>query len=134
MARAAAWHLPGMGTFTVTVGLPGRKKVDALVDTGATFSKLPAPLLRRLGIEPDFATKVELGDGRIIRREVGYVRLTLGRKSALVPVMFGGRDEEPLVGATTLEILGLAPDPLHRRLRESRHLEISEVRGRPRRR
>ncbi len=115
-----------MGTFTVAMRLPDGSDLGALVDTGATFSKLPAKLLRRLGVRPDFKTTVELGDGRLIRRQVGYVRLGLGRKRAPVPVMFGGSREETLVGATTLEILGLAPDPVRRRLVESRHLEVSE--------
>jgi predicted aspartyl protease len=123
-----------MGTFTVAMGLPDGTDLSALVDTGATFSKLPAKVLRRLGVRPDFATTVELGDGRLIRRRVGYVRLSLGRKQAPVPVMFGGSREEALVGATTLEILGLAPDPVRRRLVESRHLEVSERRARPARR
>lgn len=120
-----------MGTFTVAMHLPDGSDLSALVDTGATFSKLPSAVLRRLGVRPDFETTVELGDGRRIRRRVGYVRVGLGRKRAPVPVMFGGRREEPLVGATTLEILGLAPDPVRRRLVEARHLEVSEGRPRP---
>ena len=100
-----------MGTFTVSVGLPGRRKIEALVDTGATFSKIPAPELRKLGIKPEFQTIVELGDGRKIKRKVGYVRLSIARKTAPVPVIFGGKNERALIGATTLEILGLAPDP-----------------------
>lgn len=104
--------------------------MDALVDTGATFSKLPSALLRRIGVKPDFATVVELGDGRRLRRRVGYVRVGLLRKRALVPVMFGGRGEERLVGATTLEIMGLAPDPVRKRLTEGRHFEVSERQGR----
>ena len=125
--------VPSTGTFTVPVGLPDGTDLDALVDTGATLSKLPAKVLRRLGVRPDFSTTVELGGGRLIRRKVGCARLSLGRKRAPVPVMFGGAGEEALVGATTLEILGLTPDPVRRRLIESRHLEMSERRaGKPR--
>ena len=45
-----------MGTFSVEmmVGNPdsaARETVEALVDTGATFSVMPASLLHRLGIE-----------------------------------------------------------------------------------
>jgi aspartyl protease family protein len=117
-----------MGTFTVAMRLPDGSDLDALVDTGATFSKLPARLLRRLGVRPDFKTTVELGDGRLIPRQVGYVRLGLGHKRVPVPLTFGSSRAERLLGATTLEILGLAPDPVHSRLVESRHLEMSEVR------
>ena len=119
-----------MGTFTVAAQLPDGTELDALVDTGATFSKLPIKVLRRLGVRADFQTTVELGDGRNIRQKVGYLRLGLARKRAPVPVMFGGSNEEPLIGATTLEILGLSPDPVRRRLVEARHLEVSERRTR----
>lgn len=113
-----------VGTFTARVTLPDRTALDALVDTGATFSKIPARILRRLKVRPDFSTRVELGDGRRIRRNVGYLRVAVGAKRALVPVIFAKDREEPLLGATTLEILGLAPDPLRRTLVESRHLEL----------
>lgn len=119
-----------MGTFTVRARLPNGQKVEALVDTGATFSKLPSRLLRGIGVHPDFTTTVELGDGSRLRRQVGYVRLALAGKRALVPVMFGGQREQALIGATTLEILGLAPDPVRKSLTESPHLEVSERRSR----
>jgi predicted aspartyl protease len=113
-----------VGTFYVDAVLPGRKSVRALVDTGATFSKLPAGLLRALKVAPAFITKVKRGDGRIVSRKVGYVSVKLNGHSAPVPVMFGGRAETALIGATTLEILGLAADPVRRVLVESIHLEI----------
>ena len=45
-----------MGTFTHTITListPGeaRETVEALVETGAAFSSVPAPVLERLGVE-----------------------------------------------------------------------------------
>lgn len=74
-----------MVTFSVTVKLlPQKIDVIALVDTGATFSKVPAHLLRRLKVKVDFKRKVELGDGRIVERKVGYVRLMLHGKKGLV--------------------------------------------------
>lgn len=116
-----------MGTFSVNIKLPKNYKVEALVDTGATFSKLPSDILKKIGVEPSFNTKVELGDGRRIKRKVGYVRIRLAGKSAPVPIMFGNKGERPLIGATTLEILGLVPEPRKKVLLESIHLEIIEI-------
>lgn len=113
-----------MGTFYVSARLAGKTTVRALVDTGATFSKMPGDVLRKLKVAPSFATKVKLGDGRVVSRRVGYVSLTLDGRSAPVPVLFGRSAETPLIGATTLEILGLAADPIRKQLVESLHLEI----------
>ena len=117
-----------MGTFSVPVKLlPQNIEVVALVDTGATFSKVPAHLLRKLKVKVDFKRRVELGDGRIVERRVGYVRLMLHGKKGLVPVMFGSKGERPLVGATTLEILGLMVDPTKQTLVECPSLEVTAV-------
>ena len=113
-----------MGAFFVDAKLPKNTTVSALVDTGATFSKIPSAILKRLKIKPDFTTKVEIGDGRVLRRKVGYVSVRLNGRTAKVPVMFGKRGEIPLIGATTLEILGLAPDPVRHKLVESPHYEV----------
>lgn len=113
-----------VGTFYVTATLANKGRVKALVDTGATFSKMPSNLLKKLKVQSAFSTKVKLGDGRIVSRRVGYVGLKLDGHAAPVPVMFGSRTETPLIGATTLEILGLAADPVRKVLVESMHLEI----------
>ena len=108
----------------MTATLPNKRSVKALVDSGATFSKMPADVLRKLKVKPSFSAKVKLGDGRVVSRKVGYISLKLDGHAAPVPVMFGARAETPLIGATTLEILGLAADPVRKVLVESMHLEI----------
>lgn len=114
-----------MGTFAVEIELlPKKIRLTALVDTGATFSKIPSEILKTLGVRAEFKTKVELGNGRRIERKVGYVKIKLNGKTASVPVVFSGKGERPLIGATTLEILGLIPDPRKKVLVESLHLEI----------
>ena len=113
-----------MGTFYVTAILGKKKRMRALVDTGATFSKVPGATLKKLRIKSAFSTKVQLGDGSVVSREVGYVTLKLNGRAAPVPVMFGNKGKVPLIGATTLEILGLAVDPVRKALIESVHLEI----------
>jgi predicted aspartyl protease len=113
-----------MGTFFVEAMLPNKTTIKALVDTGATFSKFPEAVLRRLGVKPEFTTRVQIGDGRVLKRKVGPMRLRLNGREATVPVMFGKAREAPLIGTTTLEILSLTPDPMGRRLIESPHLEM----------
>ena len=58
-----------MGTFSVDVEIgdpQGREfvVVNALVDTGATYTALPESLLNRLGVRPRADRRFRLADGR----------------------------------------------------------------------
>ena len=113
-----------MGRFEIPAKLPDGTIVNALVDTGSTFSKLPGETLRSLGVTSSFTGRVKLGDGRLVERQVGYFTLGLDGRSAPVPVMFAEAGETPLIGATTLEILGFTVDPVGKRLVETPYLEL----------
>ena len=57
-----------MGTFYVTLQVADRFReryvqVDALVDTGSTYTSLPESLLDDLGIEREESALFELADG-----------------------------------------------------------------------
>jgi len=83
--------------------------VEMLVDSGALYAVLPAPLLRRLGIRP--------ADGSHVVGETGTAIFELDGRRRGSPVIFGRRGDASLMGALTLEALGLMLDPLKRRLR-----------------
>lgn len=117
-----------MGLTTITLELsPERGKglrkvsIDALVDTGATFTVIPAPTLRRLGVEREGRIFLKLGDGRLVRRSVGSVRLRIGNRYRRIPVVFGSRGDPVLLGSTALDILGFAVDPTRRELIPKRY-------------
>ncbi len=106
-----------MGTFYVTIQVADRfseqyAKVDALVDTGSSYSSIPESLLDELGIEREETRQFELADNRIVEYQLGETRVRIDDREKTVPVMFAPDDTMPLVGATTLEILGLGIDPL----------------------
>ena len=110
-----------MSTFFVTIEVADRFReryanVDALVDTGSSYSSLPGSLLDELGIERETARSFELADNRIVEYALGETRVRIDDREQTVPVMFAPDDTMPLVGATTLEILGLGIDPLAERL------------------
>lgn len=110
-----------MGTFSVTidVGSPDRatwESIEALVDTGATFSWLPKALLERLGCQPDTTKSFELGDGRVVETDVGEVLVRIGDEVRTTVCAFAGSNERPTIGAVTLEQFLLAPDPVAQRL------------------
>ncbi len=113
-----------MGTFTVVVRLSNGREIEVLVDTGATFTKLPGPMLEALGVRAAFDRDFEIGDGSQLRRRVGYVEIELQGRKAPVPVAFAGDGERALLGATALEILGFSVDPQRRRLVPAPALDV----------
>ena len=91
--------------------------VELLVDTGATYSVLPASLLEELGIKPIRRVRLRLADSRVIERPLGEVGIEIeDRYVSATPVVFG-EGNVYLLGAVTMEQLGLAPDPIQKRLK-----------------
>jgi len=110
-----------MGTFTVSIqigDLAGQQfvEVQALVDTGSTYTVLPKEVLEQLGINQEGQRRFELGDDRLVEYPIGYARMRLGEDQTIVLVVFGPEGITPLLGATALEHLSLAVDPIHQRL------------------
>ena len=110
-----------MGTFYVTIRVADRFReryvnLDALVDTGSSYTALPESLLEDLGIEREETDLFELADNRVVEYAMGDIRLELENRERYVPVIFSPDDATPLVGATTLEILRLGIDPVAERL------------------
>ena len=110
-----------MGTFRVEIqiGDPQGERyeaVDALVDSGATYTTLPPSLLRRLGVVPHTKRGFVLADGTRIYRDFGQTWVRLNGERSISPVVFGDEDAAPLLGAVTLEIFGLGIDPVNTRL------------------
>ncbi len=110
-----------MGTFKVQMEIadPGGdqwESVEALVDTGATYTTLPAPLLRRIGIKAHTRDVFTLADGRSVEHDIGRGWIRVSGRAELTLLVFGDVLAEPLLGAYALEGLRLAPDPVGRRL------------------
>jgi clan AA aspartic protease len=92
------------------------RAVEALVDTGAIYSVVPRATLEGLGIRPMGRESFTLADGTHKRYAVGEAFLQLGKKSGTSKVVFGPRGATPLLGALTLESLGLMVNPVTREL------------------
>ncbi len=81
---------------------------DVLVDTGAIHSMLERALADRLGIRPEVQTRFRIVGGHSVL-PLGTAVFEVAGKRFRVPVILGDLN---LVGLTTLEILGLAVDPV----------------------
>ena len=110
-----------MGIFYVDleIGDPSGQSfetVEALVDTGASYTVMPPSLLGKLGIVPDSRRAFVLADGARIERDLGETRVRMRGEERTSPVVFGSEGATPLLGALTLEIFSLGVDPVRKRL------------------
>ena len=110
-----------MGTFRWPMriaGIDGRqtRDLEAIVDTGAIYTALPAHLLHGLGVTPTGERRFLVADGRRVQMEYGEARVTIDGEDVTTLVVFGRDGTPPLLGAYTLEGLGLAVDPVEQRL------------------
>ena len=109
----------GCFQYPIEIGDPAGQRftrLDALVDTGASYTLAPASILRRLGVEPTETAVFDLADGNEIELYIGETCIRINGKQATSIVVFGDEDATPLLGAHALEGLRLGVDPLAERL------------------
>jgi predicted aspartyl protease len=114
----------GLTTLRVRLSNPRDRRraveEELLVDSGAIYAVVPAPVLRRIGVRPSGSETFTLADGTHVTREVGTVFFELDGREGASKVVFGRRGDARLIGAVALEELGLMLDPLKRELRPLR--------------
>ena len=91
-------------------------EIEAMVDTGASYTIVPANLLRDLGVEPIDKITLFPADGHPVQYDIGQAIATINDRSIHTLVVFGDDNARALLGAYTLEGLRLAVDPAHGRL------------------
>jgi len=111
----------GLTSLTVEVGNPATpeltEKVELLVDSGAIYSVVPQAVLERLGIKPLATEEFRLADGSGITRKKGIALFRYENRVGGADVIFGEPGDGQLLGAFSLEALGLMLDPLRRELK-----------------
>ena len=115
----------GISYVQGTVRGPAGNEVSVrfLIDSGATYSLLPASVCQSIGLQPKRDMEFVLADGTTVRRGVSECWLSLVQGEGHTPVVLGEPgDAEALLGVVTLEILGLVFDPFRRTLHPMRAL------------
>lgn len=111
----AAMGLTRVGIVVTPVGRTRPSlDVDFLVDSGAVFSVLPRQVWHALGLRPKDEMTFSLADGTSIVRKLSEARFVYRQRDRVSPVILGEGKDEPLLGAVTLETLGLVLNPLSR--------------------
>ena len=111
----------GLTILQIEVGNPAKPEVtepvEFLIDSGTIYSVVPTALLEKLGVKPLVEEEFRLANGERIVRKKGIALFKYGGRIGGADVIFGEEDDSTLLGALTLEALGLMLDPLKRELK-----------------
>lgn len=99
-----------------------KRTVRFLVDSGAIYSLLAEEDWKALKLKPKRKASFELADGTSLERGISECHISLPQGDGHTPVILGEKGDQPLLGAVTLEILGLVPNPFQRKLQPMRML------------
>ena len=110
-----------VGTFSVDFVIRSRngtqaRTLNGVVDTGASYTVIPAQTLDELGIEREETLLFSFADG--FRRElpIALADIELQGRRKSVYVVFGPDSRKILLGAMALESFALAADAKNHRL------------------
>ncbi len=111
----------GLTSIEGTVSGPSgqRVTVEFLIDSGAKYTLLPDDVWKRLGLTPKRTMRFRTADGATIARSISECHIALPEGDGHTPVILGEPGDLALLGAVTLEELGLVFYPFDRSLRRS---------------
>jgi len=91
-------------------------EVQAMVDTGAAFSRIHRERLEQLGVQ--FLRRIGFRaiDGSIVERDTAAVWVGSNGFTAPDIVVMAERNDMEVIGVHTIEGLGLAADPVQKKL------------------
>ena len=111
----------GVTTLVIEVANPAKpavtERLEFTVDSGAVYSVAPRGVLRRLRIRPQKRETFRLANGTTIVRQKGVALFKFREYVGGADVVFGEEGDATLLGALSLEALGLTLDPIRRELR-----------------
>jgi len=111
-----------MGTFTAKLRVwnpehPEKvEELDLFVDTGAAYSWIARGRLESLGITPSRRMSFRTIEGRVLERDLGIVYVATDGYSVPDIVVMAEPGEMEVIGAHSIEGLGLAADPVQKKL------------------
>jgi predicted aspartyl protease len=111
-----------MGTFTTKLRVwnaehpENVEELEAFVDTGAAFSWISRARLERLGVGPIRRMPFRTIEGRVLERDMATVYVAANGYSVPDVVVMAEAGEMEVMGAHSIEGLGLAADPVQKKL------------------
>ncbi len=122
-----------MGTFSAKLRVwnPDHpetvEELDLFVDTGAAYSWISRACLERLGVVATRRMPFRTIEGRVLERDLGIVYIGTDGRSVPDIVVMAEAGEMEVVGAHSIEGLGLAADPVQKKLVPTVMLALSST-------
>ncbi|MGH9513626.1 MAG: retroviral-like aspartic protease family protein [Terriglobales bacterium] len=101
--------------------------IEAMVDTGASFTWISRTRLERLGLSPMRRMPIRTIEGRVLERELVAVYIASDEYSAPDVVVMAEAGEMEVLGAHSLEGLGVVADPIQKRLTPTIMLALGAI-------
>ena len=92
------------------------EELEAVVDTGASFSWISRSRLERLGLARSRQMPFRTIEGRVLERDLAAVYIAIDGYSAPDVVVMAESGETEVLGAHSIEGLGMAADPVQKKL------------------
>ena len=92
------------------------RTLNGLVDTGVSYTQVPASILEELGIARFETRTFRLADGSRREFDLGWAEMELDGRARMVYVIFGAEKGQALLGSMALFAFGLAADAKNRKL------------------
>ena len=113
-----------MGTFYVGCKVENHKDQTRfavvpklLVDTGSEYTWLPASVLERIGVESvKKDIQIQMANGTILTRTVGYAILRVDKFETIDEVVFAQKGDLTLLGSRATEGMNVNVDARRKRL------------------
>ena len=99
--------------------------IEAIVDTGAELSWLPAALLQGVGIVPRRKRSFLTANQQLLQRDVGFVIVAAEGFETVDEVVFAEAGDMTLLGVRSLEGFGVSVDPIGHRFLATPTLAVS---------
>jgi predicted aspartyl protease len=117
-------NLKRMGVFYVGCKVENHKDQKRaavvpklLVDTGSEFTWLPGETLQRIGVEPvKKDLLIQMANGQLLTRSVGYAILRVDKYETIDEVVFGQKGDLSLLGSRAMEGMNVHVDARRKRL------------------
>ncbi len=94
-----------------------RIEVEFIADTGAIYTMIPKHIAERLDLEEIDRRRFKIASGEVVEYPVSEAYIVIEGRGVTSLVVIGSEKTPPLLGITTLELLGFQVDPVTGKLK-----------------
>ena len=94
-----------------------RIDVEFIADTGAIYTMIPRYIMERLDLKIIDKRRFKIASGEVVEYPVSEAYIIVEGKGVTSLVVIGSEKTPPLLGVTTLELLGFQVDPVTGKLK-----------------